>query len=164
MLPSTITTGLLGALTLMLACGAPVAAPPTASEGAVTGLDEAQGGASEGAVTGPDEAQGGASPVTSVEPDWCAARVVIQAKCQRCHGEPTENGAPFALVTYADTQVTDRKGVPRYERMKAAVESAYMPPQFLELSPAVQPLTASESDTLITWLSAQPPLDSRSCD
>jgi hypothetical protein len=48
--------------------------------------------------------------------------------------------------------------------MKAAVESAYMPPQFLELSPAVQPLTASESDTLITWLSAQPPLDSPSCD
>jgi len=97
------------------------------------------------------------------EPGWCAAQVVIQAKCQRCHGEPTEYGAPFSLLTYADTQVVDRKGSPRYEKMKAALEAEYMPPQFLELSPPVEALTESESATLLAWLSAQPPLDS-SCD
>lgn len=97
-------------------------------------------------------------------PDWCAARAVLQAKCQRCHDEPQQNGAPFPLLTYADTQVVDRAGTPRSDKMKAALESDYMPPQFLKLTPEVEPLSDEERSTLLDWLSAVPPLDSLDCE
>jgi uncharacterized membrane protein len=99
-----------------------------------------------------------------VEPDWCAARSVLQAKCERCHQAPTQNGAPFPLVTYDDTQVVDRKGVARFQKMKAALESEYMPPTFLELEPAVESLQKAERDALLSWLSSDPPLDNPDCD
>jgi uncharacterized membrane protein len=97
-------------------------------------------------------------------PDFCAARDVLRDKCQRCHQEPTQNGAPFSLLTYADTQVVDRNGVPRSQRMKAAIDSDYMPPTFLQLEPAVEPLQESERALLLSWLSGEPPLDSPACD
>jgi uncharacterized membrane protein len=97
-------------------------------------------------------------------PDFCAARAVLRDKCQRCHQEPTLNGAPFALLTYDDTQVVDRKGVPRYQRMMAAIDSDYMPPTFLELEPAVEPLAESERATLLDWLASDPPLDNPDCE
>jgi hypothetical protein len=97
-------------------------------------------------------------------PDFCAARAVLRDKCQRCHQEPPLNGAPFPLLTYDDTQVVDRKGVPRFQRMKAAIDSDYMPPLFLELEPAVEPLQPTERATLLSWLSSEPPLDSPDCE
>jgi uncharacterized membrane protein len=108
----------------------------------------------------------GANGVTTsmAEPDWCAARIVLEAKCQRCHRDPTVNGAPFALLTYADTQVVDRNGIPRSERMKDAIASDYMPPNFLKLDPEVEPLTEAERALLLSWLSGQPPLDATACD
>ena len=136
---------LCSSLALLIACGAPGAAPTTSSEG--------------GAPNSNANSNSEAGALVQNEPDWCAARVVLQAKCQRCHAEPTENGAPFPLLTYADTQVLNRKGSPRYEQMKAALETEYMPPQFLQLTPPVAPLTADESATLLTWLSGEPPLD-----
>jgi hypothetical protein len=99
-----------------------------------------------------------------MEPDFCVARTVLRDRCQRCHQEPTLNGAPFPLLTYDDTQVVDRKGVPRFQRMKAAIESDYMPPLFLELEPAVEPLEESERAALLSWLSSDPPLDNPDCE
>ena len=104
-----------------------------------------------------------AGAMAGTEPDWCRARMVLGAKCQRCHQDPTQNGAPFPLLTYADTQVVDRKGVPRFEKMKAALEAEYMPPTFLQLEPAVEPLLESERDALLSWLSGDPPLDNPEC-
>jgi hypothetical protein len=116
------------------------------------------GASSDGlSATGGGEALG-------MQPDACAARVVLRDKCQRCHQDPTQNGAPFSLLSYADTQVVDRKGVPRFQRMKAAIESDYMPPTFLELEPAVEPLTDSERTTLLNWLSHDPPPDNSDCE
>lgn len=86
-------------------------------------------------------------------PAWCEALAVLERKCQRCHREPPANGAPFALVTYDDTQVVDRRGVPRYERMLGAVESDFMPATFIELEPPVEPLDATEKGLLVDWLS-----------
>lgn len=149
MLRSKLATTLFCSLTSLLACSAPVSAPTTSTEG----------GAPNGSPS-----TGEAGALVQNEPDWCAARTVLQAKCQRCHAEPLANGAPFALLTYADTQLVDRKGNPRYEKMKAALESEYMPPLFLELSPAVEPLSPDESATLLTWLSGSPPLDASNCD
>jgi hypothetical protein len=139
---------LLCACSLLLACAAPA---PT-SEGAP--IEIGAGGA--------DGADGADTPAGDA--DWCAASAVLQANCQRCHREPTENGAPFPLLTYADTQVLDRNGTPRFVRMKDAIESDYMPPNFLKLDPEVEPLTDAERALLLTWLSGQPPLDSAKCE
>jgi hypothetical protein len=137
---------LLGSMSLLIACGAPGAAPTTSNEGGAPPSVQTPGNSEAGALV-----QDG--------PNWCDARVVLQAKCQRCHGDPLESGAPFPLLTYADTQATNSKGSPRYEQMKAALEAEYMPPQFLQLTPAVEPLTTDESTTLLTWLSGAPPLE-----
>ncbi|MES1183913.1 MAG: hypothetical protein ABUL60_08850 [Myxococcales bacterium] len=133
---------------LLLACSAAAEVPSTPS---------AAGGPGEDANAG-----NAGAPVHS-GPDWCAARVVLQAKCQRCHGEPQENGAPFPLLSYADTQVVDRAGSPRSDKMKAALESDFMPPQFLKLTPEVEPLSDDERATLLDWLANEPPLDA-DCD
>lgn len=159
MLHQKLAATLLGSLALSLACSAPVAAPTTSGEGgAVSGNADATGDAGNTGGSGEPGA------LVQNEPDWCDARTILQAKCQRCHAEPLANGAPFPLLTYADTQLLDRKGNSRYEKMKAALESEYMPPLFLQLTPSVEPLSPDESATLLTWLSGQPPLDASDCD
>jgi hypothetical protein len=147
---SKLATALLYSLSALLACSAPSTAPTPPAEA--------------GGATNDDTNTAGAGALVHNESDWCAAHVVLQAKCQRCHAEPLENGAPFPLLTYADTQLVDGKGTPRHEKMKAALESDYMPPLFLQLTPAVEPLSPSERTTLLTWLSGQPPLDASDCD
>ena len=145
----------------MLACSAAAEVPDVSSEAGTRNGDA--GGGAFGAA-GAVGAAGAAGAAPQSGPDWCAARAILRAKCQRCHSEPQENGAPFALLTYADTQAEDRAGTPRFEKMKAALESDYMPPQFLKLTPEVEPLLADERSTLLTWLAGEPPLDSVDCD
>jgi hypothetical protein len=92
-------------------------------------------------------------PVNAVS--WCEARAVIHRKCTRCHGDPPDNGAPFPLVSFDDTQRchNDR---PVSERMHVAVESGAMPfvelTEILSLSPPVEDLTPEEKTVLLTWL------------
>ena len=106
----------------------------------------------------------GASGSPESGPTWCEAFAVLERKCQRCHHEPPANGAPFALVSYDDTQVVDRRGVPRYERMLDAVESDFMPATFIELEPPVEPLDADEKALLVDWLSrGAEPVGGTSC-
>jgi hypothetical protein len=54
--------------------------------------------------------------------------------------------------------VQDSKGNARYEQMVSAVDSEYMPPQFLKLDPPVALLTADERATLLAWCSQGAPL------
>ena len=89
--------------------------------------------------------------------EWCAADLVLSHKCRRCHQDPPKNGAPFSLLTYADTQVVDRQGKPRFVRMADAVSSGYMPAQFVSLDPPVEALTAEERATLLGWCDAGAP-------
>jgi hypothetical protein len=100
-----------------------------------------------------------APPLDVESSSWCKARAVLAAKCQRCHGAEPENGAPFSLQTYEDTQVLSRKGAPRFEAIAAAVSSDFMPPTFIELEPPVQPLTASERGDLLAWCDSGAPND-----
>jgi uncharacterized membrane protein len=95
----------------------------------------------------------GASAQGEPEPasGWCSVQTVLDLKCQRCHGEETQQGAPFALVSYHDTQVVNAKGKPRYELIAAAVSSDFMPPAFLKLAPPVEPLTDPERAALLEW-------------
>jgi hypothetical protein len=138
----------LSCLKLLLACAHP---------------EPINGSDSGGATNDGLNATGGGDAL-AMEPDFCAARVVLRDKCQRCHQDPTQNGAPFSLLSYADTQVVDRKGVPRFQKMKAAIETDYMPPTFLELEPAVEPLRESERATLLLWLSSDLPPDNPDCE
>jgi uncharacterized membrane protein len=92
-------------------------------------------------------AQGEPAPASG----WCSVQSVLAAKCQRCHGEEPQQGAPFSLVSYHDTQVVNVKGKPRYELIAAAVSSDFMPPVFLKVVPPVEPLTDLERAALLDW-------------
>jgi hypothetical protein len=97
-------------------------------------------------------------------PDWCAARAVLEAKCQRCHGSPPEHGAPFSLVTYEDTQVVNRRGEARFTAIAAVVADGFMPPSFITLEPAVAPLSAHEQELVLGWCRAGGlPTDEAAC-
>jgi hypothetical protein len=79
----------------------------------------------------------------------CDVAQVLEDKCQRCHQDPPQNGAPFPLLDYDDTQAM-YAGKPIFVRMKIAIESGFMP-----LTPPK--LTASEKDTMLAWLCACAP-------
>jgi uncharacterized membrane protein len=99
----------------------------------------------------PSAASGASSTLSS---SWCATDRVLSRKCRRCHQDPPLNGAPFPLLSYEDTQVVDGRGKPRFQKMADAVASAYMPPQFLSLTPPVEPLTDEERTILLDWCAA----------
>jgi hypothetical protein len=88
---------------------------------------------------------------------WCEAQPILVAKCGRCHGEPLANGAPFTLVSHADTQQTDSRGRPRYDRMYSAIDTGFMPATFVKLDPPVEALSDTERQQLLDWLAADAP-------
>jgi uncharacterized membrane protein len=93
----------------------------------------------------------------SASADFCDALAVLEVKCQRCHQDPPVNNAPFALLSYADTQVERSSGDRVYEDMLDAVETGVMPPTAGAYTPPVEPLTCSEKATLLDWLKAGAP-------
>jgi hypothetical protein len=86
---------------------------------------------------------------------WCDALVVIQNKCQPCHSNPTQNDAPFSLVTFEDTQACYNNQLV-HDRMEVMVETGQMPfvelNEILHLDPPVEDLTPDEKTLLLTWL------------
>jgi hypothetical protein len=90
---------------------------------------------------------------------FCAALQVVRDKCQRCHTDPPQNGAPAALLTYEDFQRPyGASGERKYwEAASEAVERDIMPYVALNepptsLMPPVEPLTSDEKATLLGWL------------
>lgn len=129
--PNRITTVLVSFMLGTLACAALPDVPSSASV---------------------ESSAGAPAEVSSSQSNgWCGAREVLQQKCQRCHAEETQHGAPFALVSYDDTQVVNARGKLRYELIAAAVSSEFMPPSFLKVEPPVEPLTDSERAALLDW-------------
>ena len=80
---------------------------------------------------------------------------VLAAKCRRCHGSPTRNGAPFALYTWSDTR-RQHNGQLVYERLGLAVKSGFMP-NLIPANPPVERLTDAEKKTLLDWVAAGAP-------
>lgn len=76
---------------------------------------------------------------------------MLQRSCQRCHGQQPTQGAPFALVTYEDLHVLNKRGKARFELVASAVESERMPPTYLDLDPPVEALEAEASALLLAW-------------
>jgi hypothetical protein len=112
----------------------------------------------EGATAGTADTgagDGGSSGVGTIS--WCQALAVLQAKCQRCHQDPTKNGAPMSLLTWEDTHAPWSATQDVHDVMLAAVERDFMPYVVLNnpptnLMPPVEPLAADEKTTLVAWL------------
>jgi hypothetical protein len=79
----------------------------------------------------------------------CAPDRVLRSVCQHCHSSPPQNGAPFSLVTYADTQ-REMDGHPLWFWMEAYVSAGIMPLPPVEISDADRAL-------LLAWLRAGAP-------
>jgi hypothetical protein len=106
---------------------------------------------------------GGEGGALSVTVTFCQAERVLRESCQRCHGDPPVNGAPFSLVTYEDTQQPYDVGKARWQRMYEVVESDFMPLR-LRLDPPVEPLTCEQKKTLLGWLAqCAGPVDGTEC-
>jgi hypothetical protein len=92
------------------------------------------------------------------------------AKCQRCHTDPQVNGAPFALLTWADTQKLYPAvgGKPIWQKMYTAVDTKFMPlcaeTCADNFDPPTEKLTDDELTTLLSWLECPTPVDSPVCD
>lgn len=107
--------------------------------------------------------------VAQAEADtFCDAFAIIHKKCVRCHSDPPKNGAPFALDSYAATQVPIRDGKAiRADRMHEVIDSGFMPPTSLKLDPPVEALSCEESETILYWIdqgAAPPPDDDPDCE
>jgi hypothetical protein len=97
--------------------------------------------------------EAGADPIA-----FCKAFVVVQNKCQRCHGDPLANGAPVAFLKQEDFQAqyydTEFRwweiSVGMVERDKMPFVALNGPPT--NLQPPVEGLTVDEKATLVGWL------------
>jgi len=136
---------------LAFACSGPSPIQRAAAElpDAAAELPDAAAELPDAAAELPDAA--GDANANEEGPTWCSVQAILVLKCQRCHGSPPTHGAPFALVTYDDTQVLDRKGNARFSAMAVAVEQETMPAQYLELTPPVEPLQDDERATVLAW-------------
>ena len=109
--------------------------------------DAGSAGASEGGAAGSD----GAPPVA-----FCDAYAIINCVCQQCHQNPPRNGAPIPLLTYEDTQApfpleTSSRRV--WQTMQTVIGNDFMPYRGnAKVMPPVQPLSAEQKRTLLTWL------------
>jgi hypothetical protein len=105
------------------------------------------------------------APTTEELPTWsnrstkdsgfpCEVEKVLSASCRRCHWEPREHDAPFALVKWEDNRET-RATKPVFELMKKQISADLMPP-VLEVvaDPPVEALTPQQKKTLLDWLEA----------
>jgi len=92
---------------------------------------------------------------------YCDVQPIVASRCERCHAEPPEHGAPFPLTDYAATQA-HYQGEPIYERMARAVRSGAMPPVTLPVEPPVVDLDEDEVELIGAWSDAGAP--SGDCD
>ncbi|HMJ15183.1 MAG TPA: hypothetical protein VK524_27400 [Polyangiaceae bacterium] len=97
-----------------------------------------------------------AAPATNCGPAPaipCNVQTVLAAKCQTCHSDPVKNGAPFPLMTYAQTQENAPGwNVPKWQRMRDRVNANTMPPVVGGIA-----LTSAERSTLTGWFNANAP-------
>lgn len=114
-----------------------------------------------GSCVDPDAGHGGdggadaavtcdATPKTGEIP--CEVFAVIHAQCNPCHTNPTQNGAPFPLLTYADTQEPYGEGRLVYQQMLDQIQPGASPRM-----PLGGELSDAELKTLGDWLAACAP-------
>jgi uncharacterized membrane protein len=78
---------------------------------------------------------------------------VLKARCQTCHSDPPQNGAPVSLVSYADVK-EHADQIAEF----ISVEVDFMPP------PGAPNLTSEQRTTLSSYIAAGlPSAGSASC-
>jgi hypothetical protein len=83
-----------------------------------------------------------------------AVDAILQTNCSGpCHHAPPANGAPFPLLTYADTQA-DYAGHPRWWHMRRAIQTDALPPQMPQGS---WPMDPANLDVLNAWFATCDP-------
>ncbi len=88
-----------------------------------------------------------ASPDGGTYTWWGDVEPIVRDRCQTCHDNPTANGAPISLVTYADVTAQASTGVPVHRQMYERVKSTSTP-----MPPPPNPgLSSSEIDIFKTW-------------
>lgn len=81
----------------------------------------------------------------------CDVDRVLADVCRRCHWEPQEHDAPFAMTNWQDLQAK-RDGKPIFVLMQQMVEADLMPPTDALVKPRPEPLSAEQKSTLLAWL------------
>lgn len=108
-------------------------------------------------TSGTDGGAGGSTGTAAALP--CDVEQVLRARCQGCHRQPPQFGAPMPLLTYADTQATRPGGTKVSQLMKTLVSMNAMPPS----ATPTGPLTTAERATLLNWLDAGTPAGAGNC-
>jgi hypothetical protein len=105
------------------------------------------GGAAGGPGSGGAGAAASCAPVPKTGDFPCDVFAVIHANCNPCHQDPPLNGAPFPLLTYADTQKP-------YSTTNLIFQQMYeqIGPTGAPRMPLGGMLTADDYDTLRNWL------------
>jgi uncharacterized membrane protein len=101
-------------------------------------------------------------PSTPADPPSlpCDVDAVLRGVCQQCHMPSPENGAPFPLVTYADTRAPfsappTYQDAPIWKVMGDVVEADAMPPDRSGVT-----ITRDQRDVILAWVDAgAPPAD-----
>lgn len=90
----------------------------------------------------------------------CDVAAVFDDKCNTCHGEPPDFGAPMPLVLWEDTQVTlTGRDEPVWMTVDDRVHSTALP-----MPPGgFDPLTPAELATLEAWFAAGAPPGDATC-
>jgi hypothetical protein len=141
------------ALTSVWAAGALSACSSNTQEGCLAG--PCTGGAG-GMGTGGGAGGAGAAATCHPDPQTgdfpCDVFAVVHQHCNPCHQDPPQNGAPFPLLTYADTQQVYKPGKLVFQQMYDQIQPGAGPRMPLGGS-----LTDAEFDTLANWLAACAP-------
>ena len=94
----------------------------------------------------------GCSSPAANEPELpCDVNAVLTHVCQTCHTSPPLHGAPFPLVTYADTQAPfsappTYDNTPTFRVMGDVVAAGVMPEQYPGVS-----ITDAERKVIVDW-------------
>ncbi len=127
-----------------------------------------EGGTDGGADAANDASDDSVCPPGPDAGDLPADVASAVTKCQLCHTNPQQNGAPFALLRYEDF-VAPYGTVPRYQVAATMIDPnsiPHMPPFKLPDGGSVPQLTQAEHDTLASWFAqCAPPLpEGTGCD
>lgn len=145
-------------LTLFLACSSEDSGNTNgANPGETAGTTGSAGNGTAGAGTAGTEGGAGSGTVGSDMP--CAVRELLAKRCQQCHSEPTQFGAPMPLVTRAHLMAQASTGVSVGEQSLVRMKDEKKPmPQ-----PPNEKATDAEYAALEAWVKAGMPASEETC-
>ena len=143
---------------VLLLVAAPAACDARVTEGCLGGVCGSGGAGGQSGTTAAADAgaDGDAAPACAPTPQTgdypCDVFAVVHRNCHPCHQDPPVGGAPFSLLTYADTQQVFLPGKLVFQQMHDQIQPGADPRM-----PFGGALTAGDQAALEAWLSACAP-------